>query len=58
MILFFSRHPGQIDVPFHWKKLLLLIVTFLAAGDDIALGAFAAPRDGYDVIHGERLGRN
>ena len=33
------------------------MVAVLAGGNDIALGSSAAPGDGYDVIHGEFLGR-
>jgi hypothetical protein len=45
-------------LPLHGKELLLLIVAFFTAGNDIALGAFTASGDGYDVIHGEFFGWN
>jgi len=52
------RLPGEVGLPFQRKELLLLIVTFLAAGNDIALGGFPPPGNGYDVIHGEIFGRD
>ena len=50
------RLTGEVGLPFHGQKLLLLIVAFFTAGDDIALGGFTAPGDGYDVIHGKFFG--
>ena len=52
------RLTGEVGFPLQGKELLLLIVAFLAAGNDIALGGFSPPGDGYDVIHGELFGRD
>jgi len=43
----------QILLPFHGKQLLFSRVAFLAAGSHVAPGAFAAPGNRYDVIHGQ-----
>ena len=48
--------PGEVAFPFQRKPLFFLIVTFLAAGNNIAFGGFTPPGDGYDVIHGELFG--
>ena len=47
------RLTGEVELPLHRQELLLLIVAFFTAGNDIALGGFTAPGDGYDVVHGE-----
>ncbi len=47
---------GEVSLPLHGQELLFLIVAFFTAGNDIALGGFTAPGDGYDVIHGEFFG--
>jgi hypothetical protein len=50
------RLAGEVGFPLHGNELLLLIVAFLAAGNDITFGGFSASGDGYDVIHGELFG--
>ena len=50
------RLTEEVGFPLHGKELLLLIVAFLTAGNDIALGGFSASGDGHDVIHGELFG--
>jgi len=52
------RLTGEVGFPLQWQKLLFLRVTFLAAGNDIALGGFSTPGKGYDVIHGELFGQD
>ena len=51
------RLTGEVGFPLHRKELLLLIVAFLTAGNDITFCGFSASGDGYDVIHGELFGR-
>ena len=52
------RLTEEVGFPLHGKELLLLIVAFLTAGNDIALGGFSASGDGYDVIHGQFFGQD
>lgn len=46
----------QILLPLHGEQLLFGRVAFLAAGDHVAPGAFAAPGYRHDVIHGQFFG--
>ena len=51
------RLTEEVGLPLHGQELLLLIVAFFTAGNDIALGGLTPPGDGYDVVHGEFFGR-
>ena len=49
---------GEIGFPLHGQELLFEVVAFFAAGNDIALGGFPSPGNGYEMIHGEIFGRD
>jgi hypothetical protein len=47
----------EILLPFHGEHVFLFIVALLAGYGNIALGAFAAPDNGNDVIHRQLIRR-
>ena len=52
-----TTHSGQICLPFHGQEVFFLVIAFLACRHQVALGAFPAPGNRDDMIHGQLIGR-
>jgi hypothetical protein len=46
------REFSQVFIPLNRKQILFLVVALLAGGHQIAFGAFSAPYQGNDMVHG------